>query len=202
MLIGLSGFAGSGKSEVARVLIEEFGLVRIKFADPLKNMYRAMLRDMGHTAEDIERYVEGDLKRSVIDGLEGLGVTSRGFMIDLGTAFGRKILHPDFWVHLWNARVQATRADVVADDLRFVNEEREVRANGGVTIQIRRPGAAPAAFKWKRLGPWLYRRFGIMWGVHDSERIDRLKPDFVIINSGSLASLRADVRHLAESLQL
>lgn len=203
MLIGLAGYAGSGKSEVARVLIEELLLTRVKFADPLKNMFRTMLADLGHTAEDIERYVEGDLKSSVIDGLHDIGVRSRAVQIALGTAFGREAVHPDLWAKVWRAKVYSLSSPlflgnphVVADDLRFLNEEAEIRSMRGTVLMVTRPGAEPAAFKWKRLGPWLYRRFGIMWGVHDSERIDRLSPDIIIENTGSLDDLRAKVRAL------
>jgi adenylate kinase family enzyme len=104
MLIGITGLAGSGKSEVARVLMEEFGFTRVKFADPLKNMLRTMLSDIGHTAEDVERYLEGDLKESVVD---GIGVTARRLMITLGTEWGRDQIAPDLWVTLWAARVAA-----------------------------------------------------------------------------------------------
>jgi hypothetical protein len=181
--------------------MEEFGYGRVKFADPLKSMYRAMLRDIGHTPSDIERYVEGDLKTAVIDGLDEIGVVSRSFMIDLGTAFGRRIVHPDFWVHLWAGRLDflAVHA-LLSDDLRFPNEEAALKRRGGMTIHVTRPGVAPAAFKWRRLGPWLYGRFGCMWGVHDSERIDRLRPHHVIVNDGSIEELRAKVRALAESV--
>jgi dephospho-CoA kinase len=34
MLIGLTGLAGSGKSEVANALIADFGFTRVKFAGP------------------------------------------------------------------------------------------------------------------------------------------------------------------------
>jgi cytidylate kinase len=191
MHVAIAGLAGSGKSEAANLLVERFGHVRVKFADPLKNMFRSMLADIGHTAEDIERYVEGDLKGEVIDGLEGLGITARRFMIDLGTKFGRKALHPDFWVKLWAARVERFEK-VVVDDMRFVNELIEANELDAITILIKRPGARPAAFRWKRLGPWLYDHFGIWWGVHVSERIDRLEKrvDVVIVNDGTLLELQ------------
>jgi hypothetical protein len=32
-----------------------------------------------------------------------------------------------------------------------------------------------------------------MWGVHDSERIDRIKPDFIIHNDLSVEQLQADL---------
>ena len=36
MIIGLSGYAQSGKDTVAKVLIEEYGFTRIAFADKIR----------------------------------------------------------------------------------------------------------------------------------------------------------------------
>src|ERR1044072_7313515 len=127
MLIGLSGLAGAGKSEVANVLVEEFGFQRVKFADPLKNMLRTMLRDMGFCEDDIERHVEGDLKENEIP---EIGTTTRHLMVTLGTEWGRDIIHPDLWIRLWAASADRFER-VVVDDVRFPNEVDLIRARGG-----------------------------------------------------------------------
>ena len=41
-LIGLTGFAGSGKSTVAQYLVEQHGFTRLSFAAPLKKMLRTL----------------------------------------------------------------------------------------------------------------------------------------------------------------
>lgn len=43
------------------------------------------------------------------------------------------------------------------------------------------------------IGEFLYDKFGLMWGVHDSERTDRIRPDFVIHNDASVEQLHADL---------
>jgi hypothetical protein len=60
---------GSGKSEVARRLVERHGFMALKFAGTLKEMLRAMLRSLAYPVEMIERMVEGDLKEIVTDSL-------------------------------------------------------------------------------------------------------------------------------------
>lgn len=171
MIIGLVGLAGSGKSEVARVLIEEAQFERVKFADPLKNMLRTMLRDIGHTAEDVERYVEGDLKESVVD---GVGVTARRLMVTLGTEWGRDCIAQDLWIRLWSARAEMSD-HVVADDVRFDNEVEAIRSRGGEIWQIVRPGVEKAA------------------DAHVSECL-KVEPDRTIINDGTLGVLRQRAR--------
>lgn len=79
------------------------------------------------------------------------------------------------------------------DSVRFPNEADAIRSLGDVVIMIMRPGTKPAKFKWGKLGEFLYDKFGLMWGVHDSERIDRVKPDFIIHNDSSVEQLQADL---------
>jgi hypothetical protein len=169
MLIGLTGLAGSGKSEAARILIEQFGFERVKFADPLKNMIRRMLADMGHIAEDVERMIEGDLKEVEIP---ELGVTPRRLMVTLGTEWGRDLIRADLWTRLWAAR--ADQFDlVIADDVRFPNEVEAIRNRGGILWKIERPG--------------------LERGTHASEALE-VDADRTILNSGTLEELRSNVR--------
>jgi hypothetical protein len=175
MLIGLTGLAGAGKSEVSRILTEEFGFTRVKFADPLKNMLRTLLTDIGHTPADAERYVEGDLKESVVDGLDGLGITARHLMVSIGTEWGRKAVHPDLWTTLWVAKTERFPR-VVVDDVRFPNEVDLIRARGGKIWHIDRPGLTA--------------------GAHISEQL-QVEPDATIFNNGGLHDLTNNVRYLA-----
>lgn len=174
MLIGLTGLAGSGKSEVARVLIEEFGFVRIKLADGLKNMARSLLRDMGHCADDVERMIEGDLKEAIIP---ELGVTPRHIMVTIGTEWGRDLIQKDLWARIWSARIASLPAgtDVVVDDVRFPNEVRALHYHGGKLWRIQRPG--------------------LVAGDHESEQLDA-PADLTIVNDRTLEGLHAAVAGL------
>ena len=77
--------------------------------------------------------------------------------------------------------------------VRFPNEEDVIRSLGGFTILIVRPGTKPVKFKWGWICEMLYDWFGVMWGAHDSERTDRLKPDFTIHNDSSVEQMYADI---------
>lgn len=189
--IGLSGFAGAGKTEAAKFIESRFGYQRQHIAEPLRRMLASLMREYGYRDETIQRFLVGDLKESPVP---EFGVTSRHLQITLGTEWGREQVDQGIWAKLWSHQAAVSQMSggpaAMNDSVRFPNEEAAIRATGGVTILITRPGTGPAAYRWKRLGPVLYRWFGCMWGVHDSERVDRLTPDHVIVNDGTLDDLR------------
>ena len=143
----------------------------------------------GMKSAEITRYLTGDLKELVIP---CLGVTSRYAQITIGTEWGRELINPDLWANTWEAGIQDGES-AMNDSVRFPNEERSVHNRGGLTIMIKRPGTRPASFKWGKIGEFLFERFGLMWGVHDSERTDRLHPDFTIHNDSTVEQLYADI---------
>lgn len=183
--IGLSGFARSGKTTAAQYLESEYGYTRLHIADPLRRMLSSLLTDFGYSGHKIWQYLEGPLKENVIP---ELGVTSRHAQISLGTEWGREQIHPDLWQRCWEAQQQRLNSPAMNDSVRFPNEEAGIRGRGGFTILIVRPECGPAAFK-SAFGKWLYQMFGLMHGVHDSERVDRLNPNYVIHNTGSVEDL-------------
>lgn len=161
MIIGLTGLAGSGKSEVAAALRELGQFHRIPFAGPLKTM----LSSVGFS----DAQLWGDEKEVPVPELGG--VTPRHLMQTLGTEWGRNTIHPDIWVTLWERAVEARSGHVVVDDVRFPNEVDIVRSLGGQVWRIERPGVATMN--------------------HASEtQIASLEVDSVIQNTGDLFHLR------------
>lgn len=183
--IGLSGFAKSGKTAAAEYLQSEYGYTRLHIADPLRSMLHSLLIDFGYDADQIHYYLEGAGKESVIP---CLGVTSRHAQITLGTEWGREQINNDLWANCWEQRAERLTAPAMNDSVRFPNEETKIRQMNGFTIMLVREGAGPAAFTG-RLGRIAYQKFGKMWGVHPSERVDLLRPDFIVHNNGSLKQL-------------
>lgn len=139
MIIGLHGFKGSGKSEVAKFLKDECGFTVVKMASPLKNMLRTLYEQCGLLESSIERKIEGNLKESPCHFLNGK--TPRHAMQTLGTEWGRDCISEDFWVDRW--KDAATQFEnVVADDLRFDNEAQAIKDLGGIIIHIKRHESA------------------------------------------------------------
>jgi hypothetical protein len=188
-LVGLSGFAQSGKTTAALYLEQKYGIPRKHIAEPLRAMLAVLMQANGMKSAEITRYLTGDLKEQVIP---CLGVTSRYAQITIGTEWGRELISQDLWANTWASGIHADES-VMNDSVRFPNEEKPIHDKGGFTIMIKRPGTRPAKFKWGKFGEFLFDRFGLMWGVHDSERTDRLKPDFIIHNDSSVEQLYADL---------
>src|SRR5436190_14270704 len=90
LVIGLSGFAQSGKTTAALYLEQKYGIRRKHIAEPLRAMLAVLLKANGMKDSMITRYLEGDLKETVIP---ELGVTSRYAQITIGTEWGRNLIN-------------------------------------------------------------------------------------------------------------
>jgi len=173
MIIGFCGLAGAGKTTAALHLVETRGFVRERFAGPLK----AALLALGLT----EREVDGDLKEAPCAMLAGK--TPRQAMQLLGKEWGRDLISPDLWVDAWGRRVDQRAADVVVDDVRFVNEAAAIWARGGKVVMLRRHGAGSTS-----------------GGGHASEALG-FPWDYEIHNDGDVGRLQAQVETLAALLR-
>lgn len=143
LLIALNSPAPqSGKSSVAKRLVEYHGFDLMKFASPLKDMLRTLLhKHCGIDTGMVERYIEGDLKEAVIPELD---VTPRRLMITLGTEWGRDQVRRDVWIHIMRGGVERCLSrgiSVVIDDMRFLNEMAMVTELGGSCFRVLRHSA-------------------------------------------------------------
>lgn len=130
LVIGLCGYAGSGKTTVADHLVENHCWARHGFAKPLKDMLHALGLGYEHT--------NGRLKETPCDILGGK--TPRFAMQTLGTEWGREMISPDLWVNAWLVTMPRHAPGIVAEDVRFPNECLAIRKLGGLIVEIARPG--------------------------------------------------------------
>lgn len=130
VVLGVTGFKGSGKSEIRKYLVRSYGFTVIPMAEPLKSMLKAVgLND---------DQLHGHLKEVPAEQLSG--VTPRLAMQTLGTEWGRMMIHTDLWVNIWRARAINCKTPVVADDVRFGNELQAVKSLGGKVLRVTREG--------------------------------------------------------------
>lgn len=133
-IIGLTGKAGAGKDTVASYLTTYFaGRFRsVAFADAIRDGLKAIV---GLTHEQLTDRV---LKETVID---SIGKSPRNLAQTLGTEWGRNSVNENLWVILAGERIKTLVAggfDVLVTDVRFENEAKWVRENGGIIWHIQR----------------------------------------------------------------
>ena len=178
ILIGLTGYAGTGKDTV-REILEASGFYGFAFADPIRNMVRELLASTGIDECWMTRR---ELKEEIIP---QLGVSYRELAQTLGTEWGRS-LKPDFWLRTASAYVADLKhqgaSALVVSDVRFVNEAAWVRSRGGVIWRIHRELAGPVR-------------------EHVSEtELDDIKPDVTLHNDGTVDDLRQTVIEAVKEL--
>jgi len=122
-LIGLTGNAGSGKSTVAKYLIDK-GFYKLSFSDPLKRML---------IIAGISTYEDLYIKKSKI---------ARWLMQKIGTDIVRNQIDRDFWIKKLKENIdyllQKNICQFVIDDVRFINEADFVKSYNGILIKIDR----------------------------------------------------------------
>lgn len=136
MIIGLQGYAGSGKSTVAKYLVERHGFARRHIKHTLARMADVLLEDSHPhmTPEGRAMYLDGGYKREGITALGGRSATE--IQQFLGTEFGREFIHPDLWLDIWHRWALEQPGHVVQESVRFANEAERC----DVVWEIRREG--------------------------------------------------------------
>lgn len=162
-IIGLAGYARSGKDSVAARLVEAYGFTRFAFADALK---RAALA--------LNPMVDSYHRLSHVVNEEGWeSAKSHGEVRRVLQHFGMGIrdIDPDFWVRIVLDQFYARENGAVITDVRFPNEAERIRNIGGIIVRVVRPGVGPV-------------------NGHASETaLDDLRPEWTINNDGDLDAL-------------
>lgn len=150
-IIGLSGWAGSGKDTAAEALIAD-GFTRVSFADKMRAAALALdpIIEVDAWPEyDFEELyiVKETIRLSDLVNLSGWTKAKefpevRRTLQRFGTEVGRDLFGRDFWVNI--ALDTAPEGDIVVTDVRYTNEADAITNRGGTLIRIERPGVVAA----------------------------------------------------------
>lgn len=138
MIIGLSGYAQSGKDTVADYLVKNYGYTKISFADPI----REALYKLNPKVDIADMH--GVHLANAVDGMgwENVKIDSpdtRQLLQRMGTEIGREMFGKDFWVN--QAMLKANQHDkVVFADVRFPNEVEAILEASGAVWRVSKPG--------------------------------------------------------------
>lgn len=130
MLVGVSGFAGSGKDEVGKILVAEQGFRRVAFADKVRETVRLADGDVDALVSTTN-WDYAKMHPWVRERLQRFAMAARS------------VLGPDVWLDAALVDVDPLFDDVVFTDVRFPNEAQRIRELGGVVWRIIRPGTEP-----------------------------------------------------------
>lgn len=175
-LIGLGGYAFSGKDAFADVL-EKHGWYKTYMSRYLRKSLEVLNPVVGHNAfgEDI-RFAELIEKHGYEIAKENAEV--RRLLQVLGTEVGRELYHKDFWLDLCfnDVNRELHRGnDVVVTGIRYPNELQMVNSFGGKNVWVSRPGHSAV-------------------NTHSSDNTLAMDHfDYVFDNNGTLADLEQSV---------
>lgn len=179
MIIGLSGYARSGKDTVADYLVKNYGFTRMAFADPMKEALVKL--DPLITVGDMHGVSLSTAVRNLgWEALKDLSPEVRPLLQRMGTEVGRNMFGQDFWVD-YAIGQSWKHENVVFSDVRFLNEAQAISSNWGHNWRVNRPGVGPANDH-----------------ISETQLDDYPKLDAVIENSGSLKELYAKIDLLME----
>jgi hypothetical protein len=178
MIIGLTGYAQSGKDTVAKILVEQFGYERIAFADKIRDLLYE-LNPMISTVASEPMYLKGRVDREGWDKAKQ-SPEIRRLLQDLGVG-SRKVFGDNHWVVEAFKNVDRSK-DYVVTDVRFENEAEFVRAFNGQIWRIKRVGIEAV-------------------NSHVSEHeMDSYKVDQIFANNGTLEDLELMVKTRMQGL--
>jgi len=192
-VVGIAGRKQSGKDTVGQRYIDQYGFVRIAFADTLKEACQIIF-GFSH-----DQLYNNDFKE-VID--DYWGYSPRQVLQKVGTELFRDTIAQenvlpkigsDIWVKSLHQKISKLAAqghrNFVITDIRWENELNSLKDRGYSTYSIRI--ICPSIDKLRIDGL-----------VHDSEaHIDDLKCDFDIINQGTISELYETVDRIHASFQ-
>ena len=146
MIIGICGFAGSGKDTTADYLVNFCHFRRESFANTLKDAVSAVFgwdRVMleGRTKEAREWREQIDTWWAERLGMPTL--TPRWVLQYWGTEVCRRAFHDDIWIASLENKLHNSKDHVVISDCRFPNEIQSIKDAGGMIVWVKR-GELPA----------------------------------------------------------
>jgi hypothetical protein len=208
MIIGLVGFAGSGKGTVADILCEKYGFTKVSFADVVKDITAQMFGWDRHLLEG-----DTDESRAFRESQDdwwtarlGKPITPRNMLQLMGTEAGRDTFDQNIWIHnverkIHNMRVNEFKERFVIADTRFPNEIEAIRNWGGHVVRVMR-GKEPKWFETAAIAN-ITKDHSLMkskyHNIHYSEWAwigERF--NYLITNDSSKIMLDADVNHLVK----
>ena len=172
-IIGICGYARSGKDTAAKGLIED-GWRRVAFADGLKSDVMSALVESAKRA-NLPKTMWPQWR--ILEDPE-LKEKFRPLLVEYGRAM--RALNPDYWIRrLAHCFVKGSGKFVITD-VRYPNEAAWIRERGGIVIRVVRPGIAAA-------------------NSEEENSMAAFSADKLVVNSGAPEQLQEEVLKHAQA---
>lgn len=140
MLIGISGYAQSGKDTFANVLVKNHGFTRVAFAELLKESLYVLDPIVDQWGNRVSALVD----EYGWDRCKQIFPEMRFLLQRMGTEVGRQLLHENLWVDAAFNKLDLKNGHYCVSDMRFPNEALRIVDNDGLTVRMNRDGVGPA----------------------------------------------------------
>jgi len=173
MIIGLLGYAQSGKDTVANILVEEYGYTRVAFADKIRELLYEMNPKVT-VGYDIHTTLQLMVDHSSWDEAKQ-NPDVRAMLQNIGVG-ARKVFGDEFWV-MQALRQVHFEGNYVITDVRFANEAKRIKQYDNAQL-------------------WRVKREGVeAVNSHVSEtELAVYKVDQIVSNNGTIEDLKKLIR--------
>ena len=215
MIIGIVGFAGSGKGTVGDILVNDHDFTKLSFADAVKDATSAIFGWPRHLLEgdtDESRKFR-ETKDEFWSARLGRDFIPRLAMQLMGTEAGRNVFHQNLWVDVVERRIRQLQEvnfnHIVIPDVRFPNEIEWMRSKGGFAVRVTRGpdpdwyDTAIIANKNADTHEQISRKSAAVDALIDQYKIHYSEwawagqiMDYQLDNNGSISMLEADIGHM------
>ena len=175
MIIGLSGYARSGKDTVANLLVLNYSFKRLAFADAIKDAVLLLnpILDNGRRVSDVVNDYGWEVAKANIE--------VRRLLQVMGTEVGRKLIDEYIWIDKVFNQIEPDKRFVITD-VRFPDEANMIQSIEGKVWRVNRHNHSAV-------------------NTHISERaMDNFMFDQVVYNDGTLDELSNEVFMLMNSV--